>query len=127
MLFQWFWPCRGVCREAIWGLKPILFGMWAILASMLADFWSSSAVFGGAWEHLAASWAVLRRASEILGRSWAILGRSSDDQGGLGGDLGRSWGCLVSILDPSWGRVGQSRHHLEGVFGLPSAIEANIG
>ena len=58
----------------------------------------------------------------------AILGALGPILAGSYGKMspdGRSWGRLVSILEASWRRFWQSRHHLERNFGLPSGIEAN--
>ena len=80
--------------------------------------------------HLVRNLVVLGRLGRILGASLAILGALGPILAGSYGKIspdGRSWGRLVSILEASWRRFWQSRHHLERNFGLPSAIEANIG
>ena len=80
--------------------------------------------------HLGRLLVLLGHLGRMLGASLAILGALGPILAGSYGKIspdGRSWGRLGRILEASWRRFGQSRHHLERNFGLSSAIEANIG
>ena len=71
--------------------------------------------------HLGRLLVLLGRLGRILGASLAILGALGPILAGSYGKIspdGRSWGRLVSILEASWRRFWQSRHHLERNFGF---------